>query len=145
MGKATKVLIVEDEVLIAKVMQIEMLSKGYDVIGIATTVEHAHELIASSRPDIVTLDYNLSGNTTEAFAHYLKRRNIPFIMATANPLLAIAAIGFEPDGYVAKPYAATNVTDCLRESLSSRPTNDNINAERADFFQPVSAVYSRQS
>lgn len=61
MNRQIRILIVEDEVIVAMAMQMELGAAGYDVCGIAATAGKAMDLFREHRPDIVLMDVNLSG------------------------------------------------------------------------------------
>jgi DNA-binding NtrC family response regulator len=54
-----KILIVEDEVYIAKALEMDFEDKGYDVIGISSDFTNTISMIKKSKPDIVITDVNL--------------------------------------------------------------------------------------
>lgn len=81
-----KILIVEDELLIAKDISNILENEGYNtVIGI-TTVEEAISAITQEQYALVLIDINLSDNTDGiALGSYLlKKDNLPFIYITSH-------------------------------------------------------------
>lgn len=80
MGK--KVLIVEDEALIAMELGERLAEFGYDVMGPALTLEEADELIASEMPDAALLDANLAGRSSVALGMALHAKGVPFAFCT---------------------------------------------------------------
>jgi len=78
-----KVLVVEDETLLAMDLCIVLEEAGYQVVGPAATVAGALALIEASPPDACVLDLNLRGEQSSAVAQALKERSIPFLLATA--------------------------------------------------------------
>ena len=74
-----RVLVVEDEPLIAMDIAHTLSQSGYDVIGPANSVAQALALIALSGCDAAVLDTNLGAETVELVAHELVRRGTPFI------------------------------------------------------------------
>ena len=77
-----RVLVVEDEMLVA--MQIEdMLSElGCASITLAATVDKALDSIAANSFDLATLDVNLDGTRSFAIAEALSNRDVPFAFST---------------------------------------------------------------
>lgn len=73
-----KVLIVEDEWLIAIDIATTVEGCGYEVLGPAHTVATALEILESSRVDCAMLDVNLRGETSYPVADALAGRGIPF-------------------------------------------------------------------
>ena len=58
----TKILIVEDEVIVAKNIEKRLLTAGYRVTGIATAAEEAISMVAPHKPDLVLMDIKLKGD-----------------------------------------------------------------------------------
>jgi CheY-like chemotaxis protein len=63
-GDERKVLVVEDEALVAMLVEDALLDAGFGVMGPAATVEEAMNILARERPDAVVLDLNLAGETS---------------------------------------------------------------------------------
>ena len=89
-----RVLVVEDEFLIADDLQQELEAAGAEVVGPAATVEAALRLAAEAgRLDGAILDVNLCGARVYPVADLLRERNVPFVLATGYDPRAI------PDRY----------------------------------------------
>lgn len=74
MAEKTKILLVEDDALIAMEMEERLIDMGYDVIATAATIEAANQAIANGLPHVALLDANLRGHSTiELGAHLLER------------------------------------------------------------------------
>jgi len=73
-----RVLVVEDEPLVAMELMIELEESGATAVGPATTCSQALELIAKGRPSVVLLDGNLNGERIDSVADALAERDIPF-------------------------------------------------------------------
>src|SRR6185436_10208486 len=84
MGK-TRIYIVEDEALTAKVISHHLAHLGYEVCGQATRGEKALEEIPSLCPDIVVMDIQLAGELTgiETTIQLRKRFDIPIVYLSA--------------------------------------------------------------
>lgn len=80
--RGCKVLVVEDEMMIAMLIEDMLEELGCELIGPASKVERALELIASETIEIALLDVNLDGQATDAVAYELQRKGIPFVFAT---------------------------------------------------------------
>jgi adenylate cyclase len=105
-----RILVAEDEKIIAIDIKNTLKGLGYDVIGIVSTGEEAIRLAGELRPDLVLMDIMLNGkmNGIEATKIILPQFDIPVIYLTAlsdNETLDKAKIT-EPFGYVLKPYDA---------------------------------------
>jgi CheY-like chemotaxis protein len=77
-----RVLVVEDEIAIAVLLEEELAEAGYEVVGPAGTVEHAASLIANETIDVAVLDINLSGRSIGEILSPLVERGIPFVFMT---------------------------------------------------------------
>lgn len=74
-----RVLIVEDEALVAMDIEAVVIAAGYSVAGPASTEVRALELLAKDSCDIALLDVNLgTGGTIDSVAQILTERNIRF-------------------------------------------------------------------
>lgn len=114
MGK--KILIVEDEYIIADVLRDLLQNTGYDVCGIADSVDEALELIEINRPNFVLLDIYLKGKLTGIdLANILTEKNIPFVYLSANSNQTILeeAKKTNPYGFIVKPFREKDVLVAL--------------------------------
>jgi DNA-binding LytR/AlgR family response regulator len=80
-----KILIVEDEGLIALDIEERLKSEGYDVIGIADSGKNALKIVNRNIPDVIIMDINLNGdlNGIETVTLISKIKKIPFIYLSA--------------------------------------------------------------
>ncbi|MDJ1483023.1 sigma-54 dependent transcriptional regulator [Cytophagaceae bacterium YF14B1] len=107
MKKKEKILIVEDEFIVANDLRLILQKAGYETSGIASSVEQAHKLIDQKKPDWVLLDIILKGQLTGIdLARDLKQKNIPFLYISANTNQSILekAKETEPYGFLVKPF-----------------------------------------
>jgi len=103
-----KILIVEDESIVAKDIKGSLKGFGYEVVGIVGTGEEAIRLIEESRPDLVLMDIMLKGSLSgiDAAHHIRENIHIPVVFLTAyadENTLHNAKIS-EPFGYIIKPF-----------------------------------------
>ena len=102
-----KVLIVEDQFVEANDIQLMLNKAGYEVCGIARSVDIAEELIKKDKPEFVLLDIFLKGKRTGTdLAKQLKEANIPFVYLSANSNEEVlsAAKATQPYGFLVKPF-----------------------------------------
>ena len=102
-----KILIVEDEFIVANDLKIILKKAGYEVIGIASSVPQAREIIKSKKPDWVLLDIILKGNETGIdLAWELTEVQIPFLFISANTNQSTleAVKKTQPYGFMVKPF-----------------------------------------
>jgi PAS domain S-box-containing protein len=108
-----RVLVVEDEPMVAMELMMELRDGGASTIGPATSCSQALALIGREAPDLALLDGNLNGEKIDAVADALAARDIPFAFVSgydrdhlpsdhaARPMLA-------------KPFVASDVSRMLR-------------------------------
>ena len=107
-----KVLIVEDEALVAMLVEDALLDAGFDVMGPAATVAEAMALLEAAAPDAVVLDLNLAGETSAPVADLLARRGIPYVIATGYGASGLPS-GHQNAMVLAKPYDPAELTAML--------------------------------
>jgi CheY-like chemotaxis protein len=84
MSKAVKlkVLIIEDESIVAMMIEDLIVDMGHEVVGIAGRLEQAQRLAEELTVDFAIVDVNLNGQHTYPVAETLKARGVPFVFAT---------------------------------------------------------------
>lgn len=105
---AKRLLIVEDECIVAFDLAVALEGMGYSVIATAASSDEALRAADAESPDLVLMDINITGGTDgiEAGCLMRARHDIPLVYLTANVDAAILsrALATEPDGYLVKPY-----------------------------------------
>jgi DNA-binding LytR/AlgR family response regulator len=99
-----KVLIVEDEPLIADSIAERLERNGYEVVGIADEANEALQIVKEQNPDIALLDVNIEGNVDGI--GLAAQLTIPFIFLTSyydQKTLDRAKLT-NPSGYIVKPF-----------------------------------------
>lgn len=102
-----KIMIVEDELIVAGDIRLTLERAGYKVSGVARSVLRALEIIETDRPDLVLLDIYLKGDQTGIdLAVELNKANIPFVYLSANCNRQVleAAKVTQPYGFIVKPF-----------------------------------------
>jgi two-component system response regulator HydG len=108
----TKVLIVEDQYIEAKNLKLILEKAGYQVSGIARSVNEASKILEEGYPDLVLLDIYLQGKLTGIdLAKVLKDKNIAFVFlsANSNKQTLDAAKATRPYGFLVKPFREKDV------------------------------------
>lgn len=77
------VLVVEDDFIVAYDMQMMLEEQGARVLGPATSLAEAKQLLANERPTVAVLDVNLNGEYVFPLADELRAKDVPFLFATA--------------------------------------------------------------
>src|SRR5688572_1228871 len=96
-----KILIVEDEFIVANNLQMILEEASYEITGVAASAREAQEHIQQYKPDLVLLDIRLKGKLSGIdIARKLRAGNIPFIYlsAYANQAILEEAKTTEPYG-----------------------------------------------
>lgn len=83
-----RVLVVEDDFLVALTTIDVLESIGCEIVGPAARVAAAFEFIQSESLDAAVLDINISGEMAWPVAEELQRRGVPFLFLTAYPQLS---------------------------------------------------------
>jgi two-component system, response regulator PdtaR len=122
-GKAARVLIVEDDFLIAMQTESALTDAGFHVVGIATTAEEAIELTREHRPQIAVMDIRLAGRRDgiEAAGELFRNFGVRCVFATAHDdqRTRERAQPFAPLGWLAKPYTMASLITLVRQAISS--------------------------
>jgi|SoiMethySBSTD1v2_1073268.scaffolds.fasta_scaffold773218_2 CheY-like chemotaxis protein len=114
-----RVLILDDEPLIAMLLHNWLEELGYEPIGPANTVAQAVALIENDRPDAAILDVSLHKDDCYSLADALKTRNIPFAFGTGRNKQMIAPRHAEVP-MLSKPYDQTALELVMSELLPGR-------------------------
>lgn len=102
-----KILIIEDEFIVANDLQLTLEKGGYHVCGIASSVKEALEIIKQQKPSLAILDIQLRGKLTGIdLAKELKEQDIAFVYLSANSSRQVLeeAKATEPYGFLVKPF-----------------------------------------
>ena len=116
-----KILIVEDESIIAEDISDSLISLGYRITAMVYSGEEAIEAAAKFRPDLVLMDVNLQGEIDgiTAAAEIRSRFQIPVVYLTAytdeNTLRRVNAT--KPFGYIVKPFEEKNLHTTIQLAL----------------------------
>lgn len=105
-GKQNRILIVEDEISIAKMISMNLKVAGYDVTMFHDGKEAAEELEAEHEYDIALLDVMLPGMDGFALFEVVKSYGIPAIFLTAKDDIASKVQGLQggAEDYIVKPF-----------------------------------------
>lgn len=120
-GTIPKILMVEDDMIIAADISMQLTKLGYEVIGINTRGEDALQTIENNRPDVVLMDIMLNGkmNGIETAEVILEKFKVPVIFLTSNSDDATfqKAIAAKPYAFIAKPFQKSDLERSLKLAL----------------------------
>lgn len=121
MALNTRILVVEDESIVARDIQNMLLGLGYEVVGVTSTSNEAIEKAKENKPDLVLMDIMLQGEMTgvQAADYIYTKFNIPIVYLTAyadeNTLQK--AKKTEPFGYLLKPFEERELQTTIEIAL----------------------------
>jgi CheY-like chemotaxis protein len=120
---ASKVLIIEDEPIIALDLENLVTELGHKVVAIAATREEAVAKAHSERPGLVLADINLGegGSGIDAVSEILASFDIPVIFITAYPEKLLTGERPEPTYLIAKPFLPETVQATVGQALFFHP------------------------
>lgn len=114
MTSALRVLIVEDEMLVAMLIEDMLYDLGHVPVGPATRLEAGLRLAAESEDlDVAILDVNLAGETSFPIADLLTSKGIPVIFATGYGSSGLTE-AYSGTPTIAKPFSAAALTEAIR-------------------------------
>ena len=131
----TRILIVEDEGIIARDLETRVRKAGYDVAGIVETGEAVLKATDECCPDLVLMDIRLRGEMDgiEAARQLQLRHNIPVIYLTAHTeretLNRAKLTG--PFGYLVKPVSAATLPTSIELALYKHRVEHKLRQQRA--------------
>ena len=79
-----RVLVVEDESLVAMMVEDVLIDLGHEIAGVAGRLSEALRLATDLEIDFAVLDLNLNGERTDPVAAALRSRGVPFVFPTFN-------------------------------------------------------------
>lgn len=112
-----RILIVEDEKMIALDLQDVLEEAGHQVVGHATNMADALAIVSVHKPHLAVIDIELDGegNGLDVAQSLGADHGIPALFLTGRPdfLVRAMALDVEPLGYVSKPYRRGDILAAL--------------------------------
>jgi CheY-like chemotaxis protein len=119
--KKIRILIVEDEVISAMSLRMDLQARGYEVVGLSGTGEEALGAAEKSRPDLVLMDVNIRGgmNGIEVALKMRSAFSIPSIFMTGylDQVIREKTRAAEPVGYFIKPVAIDELQTAIDAAM----------------------------
>jgi CheY-like chemotaxis protein len=136
----TRILVVEDESIIAQDIKNSLKNMGYEVVGVLTTGEEALEKILHLKPSLILMDIALQGpmDGIEAAGRIQTVTRIPVIYLTAyadEKILQRAKIT-EPFGYIIKPFEEKELRFAIEMAIYKHSSEEKI-LEQSRFVQNI--------
>ena len=117
-GMKRKVLVIEDEPVIAEMICIILEMEGLNVVSLAD-MGTARQKLHSKEIGLVLLDLNLKGESGRTICEYIKGqadlKHIPVILISANLDLEKIKLACGADDHIAKPFELTDFTSKVRQ------------------------------
>lgn len=115
-----KILLVEDEYVIASDLKRILSNLGAEILGPAPTIAAAEKLLAANpQPDAAILDINVRGVLVYPIAEILVTRGVPFAFVTGYSF-DIVPVEFASAPHCEKPVTARNVEAAVRDCLQMK-------------------------
>ncbi len=112
-----RILVVEDEYLIASELSYMLESMGHEVVGPVPTIEEAMALVGSEALDGVLLDANLAGTSSAPVAAELNARSVSFVVVTGYGDLKLATADLDDAPRIVKPFSEHALTAAVAEAF----------------------------
>jgi DNA-binding LytR/AlgR family response regulator len=136
MDTLIKILVVEDEMIIAAKISMQLTNLGYEVTGILPRGEQAIDQVKENKPDIILMDINLKGNLDgiETATLLQNQYDFPIIYLTANadePTFNRAK-STRPYAFISKPFKQLDLQRAIELTISRMAENDTGTSSEAD-------------
>ena len=140
----TKIIVVEDEIIVAKDIQQTLIKLGYDVPATASNHAAALEKIEENLPDLIFMDIKLKGETdgVEIAGEIKEKYDIPVIFLTSfvDKATLDRAKVTEPYGYIVKPFNETDLRTAVELALYKHSRDKEIKKNRQFYIRTLQSL-----
>lgn len=128
---STKVLIIEDEPVIAADLESLVEELGHEVTGNATTHTEAVAMARANPPGLILCDIQLADNSSgiDAAHEILAEMDVPIIFITAFPERLLTGERPEPTYLIPKPFQENTVKAAIGQALFFHPSDQSVAAQ----------------
>ncbi len=126
---SAKILIVEDEAIVAMEIDSYLLKLGYEVIGICATADDAYKKAIKNDVDLILMDiYLMDGDGIDASIRIKKEKDVPIIFLTAHMDEGTIerAIKVDPKAYLMKPFNRQELFAAIKIALKSLDSRKDV-------------------
>ncbi|MGI9322431.1 MAG: EAL domain-containing protein [Pseudomonadales bacterium] len=144
MSNNNKILAVDDDLLAARELQSRLTRLGYEVVGTAIRGDEALSLALASKPDLVLINAQLSGNMDgiEAALNINRQTGIPILLATAHADAALLerARALPASGLLLKPFDDRELKVSLETALRKHSVDQQLASARQNLDATLACV-----
>ncbi len=144
-----KILIVEDESIVAKDIQNSLKKIGYQISGVVNSGDKAIREVEENRPSIILMDIMIKGSMTgiETAKQIKERFSIPviFLTAYADDNTLNKAKVTEPYGYIIKPFREKELQTTIEMALYKYEKDEEVKKERDLYHSLIENKESKDS
>lgn len=138
-----RILIIEDEWLIAEDLRMVLRKLGHEVIAIARTGEDGIRLTLENSPDLIFMDVQLEGDIDgiDTAISIRKKYNMPIIYCTANTddSTVIKMAATNPRGLVMKPFNNNDIERAISPFLFNSSLAHDLKLKRSKYKEMLAA------
>lgn len=116
LSRVRRILVVEDEALVSMMLEDMLTDLGYEVVGPATRVAKAIELLDQEKVDGAILDVNVAGEQVYPVADALAERGIRFAFVTGYGTAGLAKL-YADRPTLNKPFSLVDLDALLRREI----------------------------
>lgn len=122
LSQQPRILVVEDEYLVAMMVENDLDEAGFNIVGIANSADKAVSMALAEQPDLIIMDIRLIGehDGIDAALEIFAKTGIRCLFATAHgdPQSKVRAAAASPLGWLQKPYGRAALIGAAREALA---------------------------
>ncbi|CAO3426771.1 response regulator [Azospirillum endophyticum] len=141
---AARILIVEDDRIVARDIQHQLSRMGHVVVGMSASGEEAVRLACSQQPDLVLMDIRLEGEMDgiEAARRIRDAHRIPivFLTAYANDEIVHRASLTEPFGYLLKPFEEPQMRTVIQMALYKHASDTRLRISERRYAATLASI-----
>jgi DNA-binding response OmpR family regulator len=120
---AKRILIVEDEILVALHLEDVLLEMGHRVVGPCSRIQSAIEMARTEDIDFAVLDINVAGAPSFPVVDILRQRSIPFVFASGYGNEGLTD-GYRDETVLHKPFESRELRRAIATAFPVCPTVD---------------------
>jgi len=140
----TRILIVEDEILVARDLEQQLTVLGYTIVGIAASGEDALHLVEQEQPQLILMDIRLQGEmdgiatAEEVRSHFALP--VIFLTAHADQATVQRARVTEPFGYILKPFDERELNTVVEMALYKHAAEQKLRASERRYAATLQSI-----